>query len=423
MRKPSWIIATIGAIGMIGMIGVLAFRSLAFIERQYTIEEVVEASTHILFGRIGTVDKTKQRIIVLVEKGVKGKSEFQQINVNVAVGDVRAGQSTPEILLQRVKADQPAIVFYEDQAGRLAGLVYTENTWFQIFGSRSGDPNKVWWNFSHIEIHMHRTYQGDSRKFQQLVEAMASGRQLEATGVSDKSDKKEFYNWPSQKDKDMVRVLVLSGRGSPVVRKKLDSKSSELSATSEFISLMGLGKVKQWDLAYRASSDLSLPALEEAQLLWIGFREIWRDGYHLDKKTEIRIRNFVKQGGVAIVSGQDYDDNRSLGTGWIPEPIGGVELNQMPLKSTGHLPNLLQSPQKVNLSQLVIDDAWTGLSEKYVVALETADSRGVALAQLRYGQGFYLITALSNANQQAVEANQPLMENLIHYAVEQLMSR
>lgn len=410
----------VSTLSVLGMIGAVAFRSLAFIERQYTINEVVEASTHILFGRIGTVDKTKQRIIVLVERGVKGKSEFQQINVNVAVGDVRAGQSTPEILLQKVKADQPAIVFYKErEGGSLAGLVYTENTWFQIFGSRKDDPNQVWWNFSHIEIYMHRTYQGDTRKFQQIVEAAVSGKSSEpANNKSGKSDKDA---WPDRKD--IVKVLVLSGRGSPVVRKKLDSKSSELSATSEFISLMGLGKVKRWDLAYRASSDLSLPALEEAQLLWIGFREIWRDGYHLDKKTEIRIRNFVKQGGVAIVSGQDYDDNRPLGTGWIPEPIGGVELNLMPLKLTGRLSKLLQSPQKVNLSQLIIDDAWTNLNEKYEVALETTDGRGVALAQLRYGQGFYLITALSNANQQAVEANQPLMENLIHYAVEQLMSR
>lgn len=422
MRKPTWIIATLSAIGMIGMIGVLAFRSLAFIERQYTIDEVVEASTHILFGRIGTVDKTKQRIIVLAERGVKGKSEFQQINVNVAVGDVRAGQSTPEILLQKVKADQPAIVFYEDQAGRLAGLVYTENTWFQIFGSRSGDPNKIWWNFSHIEVYMHRTYQGDSRKFQQIVEAAVSGKSSElANNKSGKSGKSDKDAWPDRKD--IVKVLVLSGRGSPLIRKKMDSKSSEISATPELIALMRLDRVKRWELAYRPSSDLSLPGLEEAHLLWIGFREVGRDGYHLDNETEVRIRNFVKQGGVAIVSGQDYDDNRPLGTGWIPEPIGGVELNQMPLKSTGHLPNLLQSPQKVNLSQLVIDDAWTGLSEKYVVALKTTDERGVALAQLKYGKGFYLITALSNANQQAVEANQPLMENLIHYAVEQLMSR
>jgi hypothetical protein len=45
------------------------------------------------------------------------------------------------------------------------------------------------------------------------------------------------------------------------------------------------------------------------------------------------------------------------------------------------------------------------------------------LAELRHGDGLYLIVALKNDQPQSVEANRPLMENLIHYGVHWAMRR
>jgi len=364
-----------------------------FIERKYTIQEVLDASTNIMFGKVAVVDRAKQRIIIDVGRNVKGRSDFKQIKVNVAVGDIRPGKSTPDMLLRKVKPNLPAIVFYRGEGGNLAGLIYTNNIWFQIFGQRG----RGWWNFSHIEIYMGRTYNDDTEKFQRIIESMLSGK------------------WPDLKD--TVRVLVLTGRGSQLVLGQVNPNDPKISMTYELAALTKVKKVGRWNLFYKATRDTKLPGLEDADVLWIGFREMYHNGYHLNRTVEDRIKRFVRRGGVVIISGQDYDEGVPLGTGWIPEPIKGVELNRMSSKSTGKPSRLLEKPNRVNPGGLVIDDAWTNLSGRYSVALKTSDDKYAVLAELKYGDGLYLITALANADQQSVSANEPLIENLIHYAV------
>jgi len=374
---------------------VLSATAFGFIERWYTIQEVIDASTNILFGRVSLVDKVKQRVIIDVQRNVKGKSHFRQIKVNVAVGDIRPGKSTPQMLLEKVKPNLPAVVFYQDSGEGLAGLVYTNGIWFQIFGNKS----REWWNFSHIEIYMGRTYQGDTERFQRIIEAMVSGK-----------------GWPELED--TVRVLVLTGHGSQLIVGQANPNDPSLITTYELAALMRVRKVGRWNLFYKATKDPKLPDLEGADILWIGFREMYRNGYHLEKETEARIRRFVKEGGVVIVSGQDYDEGVNLGTGWIPEPIKGVELNAMPVRSTGKLEKLLRHPRKVDVNRIVIDDAWRDLSGRYTIGLVTVNGGHAVLAQLKYGDGLYLITALANSDMASVSANEPLIENLIHYAVE-----
>ena len=66
----------------------------AFIEREYTIREVLDACTNIVFGEVKSVDKGRLRGVVTVEKDVKGKSELKEIKMNFATGHYKRG--TPQ---------------------------------------------------------------------------------------------------------------------------------------------------------------------------------------------------------------------------------------------------------------------------------------------------------------------------------------
>jgi len=140
----------------------------AFIDRKYTLQEVLDECTNILFGVVESVDKQKQRAVVTVLEDIKGKSLYSNININIAVGQERQG-STRKMLLDKLDVVFPIIIFYKKQAASLAGLGHVSGTWFQIKGMDRPEKDKVWWNYTHIEIHMHRTYDGSTEDFQKLL--------------------------------------------------------------------------------------------------------------------------------------------------------------------------------------------------------------------------------------------------------------
>ena len=67
--------------------------SQGFIEREYTIHEILDACTNIVFGRINSVDAKRLRCVVAVEKDLKGKSNHDEIKMNFATGQYRLCQS------------------------------------------------------------------------------------------------------------------------------------------------------------------------------------------------------------------------------------------------------------------------------------------------------------------------------------------
>ena len=140
----------------------------AFIDKKYTLQEVLDECTNILFGVVESVDKQRMRAVVTVLEDVKGKTEYSQIKINIAVGQERQG-STRQMLLDELDVSLPIIIFYQKQGASLAGLGHVSGTWFQIKGMDQPQKDKVWWNYTHIEIHMHRTYDGSTEDFQRLL--------------------------------------------------------------------------------------------------------------------------------------------------------------------------------------------------------------------------------------------------------------
>jgi len=145
----------------------------AFIDKQYTLQEVLSECTNILFGTVESVDKQRMRAVVAVLEDVKGETEYSQIKINIAVGQERQG-STRKMLLDKLDGGTeprryPIIIFYKKQGASLAGLGHVSGTWFQIKGMDRPEKDKVWWSYTHIEIHMHRTYDGSTEDFQKLL--------------------------------------------------------------------------------------------------------------------------------------------------------------------------------------------------------------------------------------------------------------
>ena len=102
------------------------------------------------------------------------------------------------------------------------------------------------------------------------------------------------------------------------------------TSTVEFPVLERFEYIQEHHMIYKAVQDLRTDRLPKTDILWIGNGEIYKSGYRLNIDAEHRIKNFVSQGGVAIVSGQDIKASakQRRGTGWIPEPLTGIECDE-----------------------------------------------------------------------------------------------
>ena len=372
----------------------------AFITRDYTLQEVLDACSNVAFGTTESVDQKRQRVIVKLDENLKGKSEFSRIKINAAVGQRTRGTS-PEMLMKKFKVGLPVIIFYQREGGRLNGLGYVSGTWFQIFGNNRRDRSRLWWEFTHIEVHMHRTFTGTTEAFQEVIRATLSGEK-----------------WPTAREGD-VKVLVLTGNSIRPIQGQVPGRN--LSATVEYLALRKINRVDERRVVYQQTKDKNLAGLGEAHILWIGVDEIGMDGYLLKKKTEDKIKSFVQNGGVVIASSQDSDAGKLCGNGWIPEPITGVEeAARKDFKPTKHAGDIFSKPSGVRSGSVHLDDTWTGWSSKYKILATTNSGKNIALAMLPYGKGMYLVTALQNESEQYLRANAPLIENIIHFSVKWL---
>ena len=144
----------------------------AFIARHYTLQEVLAECSNVVFGTVTSVNQKRMTAKVKVEENLKGKSDFEEIKINLSTGQ----GNFPEKMIKKFKTGKPIIIFYKKEGQRIPSLGHVDGTWFQTFGQDRSDKSRVWWNFTHIEIYMHRTYKGSTPDFQRVVRDTLVGR-------------------------------------------------------------------------------------------------------------------------------------------------------------------------------------------------------------------------------------------------------
>jgi len=169
VRPTPSLIASMLAYCLIGLLFTSA--APAFIERQYTTREVLDACTNIVFGEIKSVNKHHLRGSVTVTEDVKGKSHLEEIKMNFVTGHYKRGTS-PQKVVSLLEPGMPIIIFYRQLYG-INSMCFIDNTWFQMRAYRG---NAGWWSFIHIDPRMTRTFDGKTKAFQKIVREMLAGK-------------------------------------------------------------------------------------------------------------------------------------------------------------------------------------------------------------------------------------------------------
>ena len=350
-----------------------------YIAKRYTIRQIVAESTNVVFGTVSEVNVKRRTAKVKVEENLKGTSEFKEIRIRF---DVYKGEADHrDEIIHFLKTGEPIIVFYLKASGRIDSLAHTRGRWFQtqVTAKNKERTEWGWWLFTHFEKYLNRdkvSRRDSTPDFQEELRNLLSG--------------------------DALELLLL----------KTDRYDSEQRAIAE------LDAVADFGFVYHATTDRNLPALREADILWIGFRSLSEGKYRLNRKQENRIKDFVKNGGIVIASGQDSDKERPCGSGWLPEPLTGVESpSRDDFQTTSRAGELFKTPNRIRSGQLALDDSWRGWNEKYEILATTNAGKEIVVAQLKHGKGVYLVTNLYNRSNSQVSKNRRMLENLVHFAV------
>jgi hypothetical protein len=394
MRFTSSLIASLLTLCLISLLYTPS--APAFIEREYTIREVVDACTNVVFGEVKSVDKGRLRGVITVKKDVKGKSDLKEIKMNFATGHYKRGTS-PEKMVSLLKPKMPIIVFYREHYG-IDSMCFIDNTWFQMRAYRSGYGGS-WWTFTHIDPMMSRTFDGKTKAFQKIVLDMLDG--------------KMWVNAP----KNAVKVLVLTGNSTHPTWSQTPVYTN--TATYEYHALQSVKEVRKRPIVHELTTAHALPQLENADILWIGYEEISSYGHYLlSSKAEKKIKAFVKNGGIVVVAGQDSSDDRPCGTGWLQGKLKGIEsppTQKFVVTEKGK--ELFSIPNPIESGKIFIDDAWTNWTRRDEIFATTENKKELVIGARQYGKGLYIITSLRNDSQYTTAMNKKLMENIMHYAV------
>ncbi|GIX06887.1 MAG: hypothetical protein KatS3mg115_1290 [Candidatus Poribacteria bacterium] len=193
---------------------------------------------------------------------------------------------------------------------------------------------------------------------------------------------------------------------------------------AEFPVLSGITKLNSFQFEWEQTADRALPNLENYDILWIGQGEICEGAYFFDAATETKIKNFVAKGGVVISIGQDSDDGRPCEVGWLPVNLTGVERGGTEVFEVTDAPEvgtLFEKPNQVNTAHF--DDAWTAPPPEIILLATINNGQDVGIGLLPHGDGYYIITSLENESAGDVQINQGIMENLMYYAANLIVSR
>ena len=366
-----------------------------FIYREFTIQEIIDGSTNIAFGKIKSIDTKRLNAVIEVEEDLKG-AKLNQIQLNIATGWYVRG-SSPHKMVDLLKVGMPLIVFYQ-HTHTVEALGYFDGTWYR---KRTNNPSG-WWIFTHLCPYMERTFNGTTIGFQKVIRAILAGER-----------------WVGAPE-DALKVLALTGN-IEVMPADSPIPVPTNTVSYEYNAIRANRKIGDRTIAYESTQDYTLPGLDEVDILWIGHREIAYRGYRLNKATEEKIKAFVERGGIIIVSGQDVDREKPLEIGWLAGSLNGVERRPtQDFAVTEQGRQLFTKPNEVRSGELYIDDTWIDWDSDFQVLATSNDGKDLAVGVRKHGEGLYVITSLRNDNQYTVGKNKKLIENILHYVVNQV---
>lgn len=140
--------------------------SRAYVEAPMSLGAIVTQSTNIVLMRVESVDKEKNVIIYRKIRDIKGKHPQDVIKHNIGRGGLRANEWKPQ--MDWAEAGKTAVFFHNGGASETCIGTW----WYQAYGGGE------FWNHSHGEPFLLRSFAGNPDKLAGIVDQMLAGQEV-----------------------------------------------------------------------------------------------------------------------------------------------------------------------------------------------------------------------------------------------------
>lgn len=155
--------------------------ALAYVEAPMSLGDVISQSTNVVLMRVESVDKQKNLIIYRKVRDVKGKHPTDLIKHNIGRGGLRPDEWKPQ--MQWAEPGKMAVFFHNGGASETCIGTW----WYQAYAGGE------WWNHSHGEPFLLRSYCGAPEKLANLVGEINEGREVVVPCMVD-GNKEDLHN-------------------------------------------------------------------------------------------------------------------------------------------------------------------------------------------------------------------------------------
>jgi hypothetical protein len=178
-RKNRW-----GAVSLIAAVGALlwwALPSVAYIEVAMSLGSVLSQSSNVVLMRVERVDKEKNLIIYRKVQDIKGTHNTDVIKHNIGRNGLRPNEWKPT--MDWAEPGKLAVFFHNGGASETC----IGNWWYQAYAGGE------WWNHSHGEPFLLRSYCGSPEKLVGYITAMQAGQEVVIPCMVD-GNKEDLHN-------------------------------------------------------------------------------------------------------------------------------------------------------------------------------------------------------------------------------------
>jgi hypothetical protein len=145
----------------------------AYVEAPHTLGSVIAQSTNVVVCVVEKVDKEKNLIIYRKVEDLKGKHPTDVIRHNIGRGGFHPREW--QFPMEWAEVGKTAIFFHNGGAGEMC----IGNYWYQIY------PGGDWWNMSHGEPFLLRSFAGKAEKLIPVVRDIVAGKEAIAPCMVD----------------------------------------------------------------------------------------------------------------------------------------------------------------------------------------------------------------------------------------------
>jgi hypothetical protein len=168
----------------------------AYVEAPMSLGSVISQSTNVLLMRVEKVDREKNLIIYRKVRDLKGKHPTDVIKHNIGRGGLRPNEWKPQ--MDWAEPGRLAVFFHNGGASETCIGTW----WYQAYAG--GD----WWNHSHGEPYLLRSYCGNTEKLAGIVADVVAGKEVVASCMVD-GNKEDLHNRRAKVQRVKVSLKLL----------------------------------------------------------------------------------------------------------------------------------------------------------------------------------------------------------------------